>query len=78
MDSHLTELFSCKGAALEVLTSVCLSVLNLNFKFPEGSRRFLKVQGMNLLNLFESFVLSSSQELRSACLSMSINVSYTQ
>ena len=31
MDSHLTELFSCEGAALEMLTSVCLSVLNLKF-----------------------------------------------
>ena len=51
--SHSTvgsHIFSCKGAALEVLMSVCLSVRKLEFpssrrfqKVPEGSRRFQKL-----------------------------------
>ena len=77
-------LFSCEGAALEVLMSVCVWS-SWNFQVPEGPWRFqrvpegprrflkvpecpwrLKVQGMNFY-LFESFVLSSSQGLHSAC-----------
>ena len=55
-------IFSCEGAALEVLIYVCLYVChqveNIKLlKVPEGSG----------LNLLECFVLSSSQEFHSSC-----------
>ena len=46
----LAGLFSCEGAALEVLMYVCPLMCHQNeiqvcIKVPEGSGRFLKVQG---------------------------------
>ena len=55
---------ACSYSSLHAVSVACMQFL----KVPEGSLKFLKVPVCSFMNLFESFVLSSSQELRSACL----------
>ena len=54
-------IFSCEEAALEVPKCLCHQVKTI--MFPKVQARFRD----NLGKVFESFLMSSSQELRSAC-----------